>query len=467
MGFGEPIFLFAFLPALLLIFLLVPAACRNALLLLASLLFYAWGEPFFVLVALASALFDLLCARLLLARPAASWRRGWLTLGIAVNLGLLCWYKYAGFLYGETRGLLVGWLALPDFLAPALPIAVSFIVFEKITYLVDVARGTTPPARPGQYLLYVFLFPKLLAGPILRYHELAPQLGRRPLLQEDLVVGLQRFAFGLAKKLLVADLLAPLVEDAFGRPAGGLECWYAWLGLLAFTLQIYFDFSGYSDMAIGLARCFGFRLLENFDRPYLALSPRDFWRRWHMSLTRFIRDYLYKPLGGDRRGPARTYLNLWICFLLSGLWHGAAWTFLLWGAWHGLLLTLDRMAPGRLLARQRAALRWAVTLLLVMLGWVLFRAPGLAAAGDYLLALAGVGSGPMEFLVLPRDALAALAAGTVLLLLPAAAPLERWRRGLLQGPAGAGGMALALLLLSLSLGQSLTVSFQPFLYFRF
>lgn len=467
MGFGEPIFLFAFLPCLLLLFVVVPAACRNILLLAASLLFYAWGEPHFVLVALASALFDLLCARMLVARPASAWRGFWLTSGVAANLGLLAWYKYAGFAYATAEGLLADWITLPAFIAPALPIAVSFIVFEKITYLVDVARGVTPPARPGQYLLYVFLFPKLLAGPILQYHELAPQLARRPLLQEDLALGLQRFAFGLAKKLLIADLLAPLVEDAFSRPAGGLECWYAWLGLLAFTLQIYFDFSGYSDMAIGLARCFGFRLLENFDRPYLALSPRDFWRRWHMSLTRFIRDYLYKPLGGDRKGPARTYANLWICFLLSGLWHGAAWTFLLWGAWHGLLLTLDRAAPGRLLARQVAPLRWAVTLLLVMLGWVLFRAPSLPAAGDYLLALVGLGTQPMDFLVLPHDALAALVAGTLLVILPAAAPLARRFRGLLQGPTGVGGMTLALLLLSLSLGQSLTVSFQPFLYFRF
>ncbi len=467
MGFGEPIFLFAFLPGLLLVYLLVPPLLRNPLLLAGSLLFYAWGEPVFVLVALASALLDLLIVRAMTSREGPRWRHAWLVLGVVMNLGILAWYKYAGFAYGELRGLAADWWALPDFLAPALPIAVSFIVFEKITYIVDVHRGDAPRAGTRDYLLYVFLFPKLMAGPILQYHDLAPQLRRRDVLRQDLTVGLLRFTIGLAKKVLIADSLAVIVDEAFGRPAGGLESWYAWLALLAFFLQLYFDFSGYSDMAIGLARCFGFRLRENFLRPLIAESPRDFWQRWHISLTRFIRDYLYAALRGRRRGPLRTLVNLWICFLATGLWHGASWNFILWGACHGLYLTLDRIGGGTLLRRLPRALRIAITFLLVMLSLVLFRTPTLDGAGAYYATLLGLGEGRIDYLLLPRDGLAALAAGMAIVFLPAIPAVDRfcrgWRFELARGPL----LAAALVLLALAVGRATTVAFHPFLYFRF
>lgn len=467
MGFSEPVFLFAFLPAMLLAYLVVPPALRNALLLAGSLLFYAWGEPVFVLVALGSALLDLLVVRIMLARPGERWRHAWLLVGVALNLGLLVWYKYAGFLYGELRGATVGWLALPDLLAPALPIAVSFIVFEKITYVVDVYRGDGPPARPRDYLLYVFLFPKLMAGPILQYHDLAPQMGRRALRQQDLAVGLLRFSVGLAKKLLIADSIAVIADDVFARGAGELESWYAWLGLLAFAMQLYFDFSGYSDMAIGLARCFGFRLRENFRRPYLAESVRAFWQRWHISLMLFIRDYLYRALRSERRGPLRTYAILWICFLATGLWHGANWTFIVWGALHGLLLTLERLGGGRLLKRLPRALRILVTFLLVMLTLAIFRATDLSHAGTYLGALFGLGSGEIEFLVLPRDGLFALAAALAIVFLPGFPAVDRLASRLCLGEARPLALAGGLVLLALAAGKAMSVAFHPFLYFRF
>ena len=466
MGFGEPVFLYGFLPAVLLVYLLTPAAARNLLLLACSLLFYAWGEPVFVLVALASALADLLVVRCMLARPAPGWRHAWVSLGVALNLALLAWYKYAGFLWRQMQGLADGWVALPDFLAPVLPIAVSFIVFEKITYVVDVYRGRTAPARPGNYLLYVFLFPKLLAGPILQYHDLAPQFRRRPLRAEDLGAGLLRFCVGLAKKLLIADSLAVIVDEAFARDPAALEGWYAWLALLCFFVQLYFDFSGYSDMAIGLARCFGFRLRENFRRPYLAESLREFWQRWHISLTRFIRDYLYAALRHDRAA-WRVYVNLWICFLATGLWHGANWTFIVWGACHGAVLTLERLGVERRMRRLPRALRILAVNLLLLLSLSLFRAPDIAAAWDYLHALAGSGGGRIDYLSLPRDSLAALAVGLAIIYLPGLPAVERFCARYPFSRPRAWQYAGALLLLALSVGKATTAAFHPFIYFRF
>jgi alginate O-acetyltransferase complex protein AlgI len=320
-------------------------------------------------------------------------RRLALTVGIAGNLGMLIVYKYADFLLGNLNALLspFGPHLLP-LLHIALPIGVSFVVFEKITYLVDTYRGVSwPAASLWDYALFVFFFPKLLAGPILKYHEMRDQIAAPPPIQwSDFGDGFLRFARGLGRKLLIADPLGAFANQVFSADPANLGASYAWLGLACFAVQIYFDFAGYSDMAIGLARMLGFRLRENFNAPYISQSLTEFWRRWHISLTTWIRDYLYRPLGGNRQGEARTYLNLWICFLASGLWHGASWNFVLWGAYNGLFLTLDRMFLRDTLQRCGRIVATAITLFIVMIGWALFRSEQPSRLLPFLGALFGM-----------------------------------------------------------------------------
>jgi alginate O-acetyltransferase complex protein AlgI len=464
--FTSPFFLFCFLPTFLALYALLPTRVANPLTLVASLLFYGWSEPVFVFVAIGSALLDLALVRLM-AVSADPRRRRWLMgLGVAANLGLLGYFKYTTFAVGIGRSL-AGALgvSLPPFYDIALPIGVSFIVFEKITYIVDVYRGVGAPAgRIRDYLLYVFLFPKLLAGPIVKYHDIAGQLGARPRRLDDWAEGLTRFAVGLAKKVLLADTAAELADAAFAGGGGPVGFRLAWLGALAFSVQIYFDFSGYSDMAIGLARLMGFRLMENFDRPYLAVGFGEFWRRWHISLSTWIREYLYRPLGGNRVAPSRVYANLWICFLASGLWHGAAWTFVVWGAYQGVFITLERLGLDRVLARLPRWMGIGLTFLAVTVGWVLFRAPDLPSAAAYLAALARPGL-PERFVIVTADQWCALVVGLAICLLPALPTFAR--------PAWAPTlplpvrMALALPLLVLTAAKVMTVAYNPFLYFRF
>jgi len=462
--FTSPLFLFGFLPAVLALYALLPARLTNGVLLVASVLFYAWGEPIFVVFALGSALLDLGIVRLLAATADARRRHRLVAAGVAANLGLLAYFKYATFAVGVGRSLAAAMLGvtLPPMFAIALPIGVSFIVFEKITYIVDVYRGVGSPARRlRDYLLYVFLFPKLLAGPIVKYHDIAGQLAARSRRFEDWTEGFTRFVFGLAKKVLIADTMAEVADLAFAPDTGPPGFRLAWLGAVAFSLQIYFDFSGYSDMAIGLARVLGFRLMENFDRPYLAVGFGEFWRRWHISLSTWIRDYLYLPLGGNRVGPRRLYVNLWICFLASGLWHGAAWTFVVWGAYQGFFLTLERLFLGRALARLPRALGALLTFTAVTVGWVLFRAPDLTAAARYLAAMARP-SLPARFAIITPDQWWTLAAGLLICALPALRPLAAPLR-----PRPLARLAAALPLLLLAAGKAMTVTYNPFLYFRF
>ena len=468
MLFSSPLFLFLFFPLATLAVLAAPRRARDWVLLGASGLFYFWGEPRFFFLVIASAMADyLIGARVhaALGTPAA---RRWLALGVALNLALLGCFKYMDFFIGSVNRLLAP-LGNEGFglLHIALPIGVSFIVFEKISYLVDIGRGRAPPAPLlRDYLLYVLLFPKLLAGPIVKYHDFAPQLREHRITADDLTIGFARFLRGLAKKVLIADTLGQVADQVFGLPAWQLGFANAWLGLACFTLQIYFDFSAYSDMAIGLARMFGFRLMENFNLPYCARSFTEFWHRWHISLSTWIREYLYLPLGGNRHGAVRTAVNLWLCFLLSGLWHGAQWTFVLWGAYHGLMLTLDKLFWVRLSARLPGLMQTAITLLLVMLGWAIFRSPTLEQMGNFFSALfSPAREGRLLFLT--RDIWLALIAGTLLSVAPAWFDLQR-ARATWQGPRARVAAYWALAAVGLfALGKAVTVTFQPFLYFRF
>ena len=439
-------------------------------LLIVSTLFYLWGEPVFVLVLFASTAVDYALSFYLSEPTPIRTRRLALATGIIGNFAVLVVYKYADFIADNLNLALAPMTAsrIP-LLHLALPIGVSFVVFEKITYLVDTYRGISRPATSfHDYCLFVLFFPKLLAGPILKYHEMKDQIASPPAVKwSDFQEGFLRFARGLGRKLLIADPLGAFVNQVFAEDPSSLSTGLAWLGLASFTLQIYFDFAGYSDMAIGLARMLGFRLKENFNSPYIAQSITEFWRRWHISLTTWIRDYLYIPLGGDRRGDACTYFNLWICFLASGLWHGANWNFVLWGAYNGLFLTLDRLFLRDALARCGAVVSTAVTLFIVMIGWAIFRSETPAHLLPFLSVLFGVsrGSTTME---IPAEVPFTLILGAFISLLPAtriygsligAYENRAWLRG-----ATITGLVL---LYVLAIARAVTVPFQPFIYFRF
>ena len=460
MLFHEPLFLFLFGPTVGLAYLLARRshAARFAVLLAASVAFYLWAEPVFVPVVVLSAALDHALARRI-ARGGSQAAR--LTaLGVAANLGLLVYYKYLGFI-ALNAGFSVA--------AIALPVGLSFIVFEKITYLVDVRRGVAAPAdRLASYLLYVFFFPKLLAGPIIKFHDFAAQLRAVPEARaEDFWVGFERFAQGVATKVLLANTLGRGADMVFGAidtaPAAPIGGAVAWWGVALFTGQILFDFSAYSDMAIGLARMLGFRLLENFDRPYVSASVTEFWRRWHISLTSWIREYLYVPLGGNRRGVARQYANLWVCFLASGLWHGAAWTFVAWGAWNGAFLVLDRLVLLRVLARAPHLAARAVTMTIVTLGWVVFRAPSLHQAGRVLVAMASPNQvSALNGVYVTNDMRCALIAAAAIALVPRAASV--FPRGAPWAPRTQAAM---LAMFVLAVGKTAADPFTPFIYFRF
>jgi alginate O-acetyltransferase complex protein AlgI len=388
MLFNSQEFVFLFLPLVWWVF----AALRRAgrwqgvfgWLLAASLAFYGWWDPRYLALIVGSIAVNYAVGRWL-GRPVPP--RGLLAVGVAFNLGLLGAFKYAGFALANWQALTGIEASLPQIV---LPLGISFFTFQQIAYLVDVARGEPAERDVVRYALFVTFFPQLIAGPIVHFKQMMPAFDALPRRQDhalDLAVGLSIFAIGLAKKVLVADSLAPHVGPVFDAPPGSPppDMLTAWTALAAYTFQIYFDFSGYSDMAVGLARMFGIALPVNFFSPYKATSIADFWRRWHMTLSAFLRDYLYIPLGGNRRGPTRTAVNLFLTMAIGGFWHGANWTFLAWGCWHGALLVAQRAIGVRVPALPGAAL----TFLAVMLGWVWFRAPSMEAALGFYAALFG------------------------------------------------------------------------------
>ena len=480
MVFTTHIFVFYFLPAVLFAYYAIPpvgrmarlspeavSRSRNALLLAASYVFYGWWNPWFVLLMLLVTLANYACGEAI-ARPGASRlrRKRALAAAVAVSLGTLAVFKYLVFFQVNLNEVLTrcGAGSLPV-LQIALPVGISFYTFQALSYSIDVYRGTAPPARSlADFACYIALFPQLVAGPIVRYHTVAEQLVGRSHTLERFASGVALFVLGFAKKVLLANPLGSVADAAFA--ASGLTAFDAWLGVTAYAFQIYFDFCGYSDMAVGLGRMLGFEFMKNFDAPYRAESITEFWRRWHISLSTFLRDYLYIPLGGSRRGAGRTYLNLGLVMLLGGLWHGANWTFVAWGAFHGLLLAGERRLGRQTLYRAlpRPA-RVAVTFALVLISWVLFRSESLGAAGDYLKTMFGMGGGGegaffvAAYLYQPTPvALMLLCAALVAAPLQAHQWSERitWPKALVLAPA----FLLALLAM-------FTQAFNPFLYFQF
>jgi len=362
MNFASVTFLYYFLPILVGLYYICPNRCwKNGCLLFASLAFYAWGEGLFILLLLGSILLNHFFVQLIHRQNA---KKTILAIAVAANLALLFFFKYAGWAWSSLIG--TNAQALPIHL----PLGISFFTFQAISMLVDVYRGVKPPASVLKTGLYISMFPQLIAGPIVRFNEIRDQIDKRQEKWDRFCSGMLIFILGLSQKVLLADTLSIPADAAFSAQAGQLSIMAAWIGLACFSLQIYYDFAGYSNMAIGLGRFFGFELPRNFEHPYSAKSFREFWQRWHMTLSRWFRDYLYIPLGGSRRGQIMTFRNLLIVFVLCGLWHGANWTFLVWGLWHGAFLIGERLAAQKWKARPPAFIGMFYVCLFVPLGWV-------------------------------------------------------------------------------------------------
>ena len=476
MVFSDPVFLFAFMPCCLLLLWAGGWRVRNQFLIAVGTVFYIWGGRGFVLLLAASVIGNHLAATRLARwrteRPAAG--RRLVQLVVVLNLTSIGVWKYGGFAVAQTSALMrAAGLHAGATVHLALPIAISFYTFQCISYVIDVWRGTSQPApKLTDFAAYILLFPHLIAGPIVRYADIEHDLLTVPAHRyDDFVEGAPRFFWGLAKKVMVADQVAAIANASFDLPYGHYTTASVWIGALAYAVQIYFDFSGYSDMAIGLARMLGFHFPENFNRPYSAVSITDFWRRWHMSLSSWFRDYVYIPLGGNRRGPVRTYANLSIVFLLTGLWHGANWTFIVWGLFHGACLVIERLTGlGVHGTPSWAPLRRLVTFTLVCLGWVLFRSRDLPHAMHFFYVMFLPHGGPIPLgldVYLTTQRLFWWAVGISVIFMPADGQIGRvltYRSG---RSADALRLAMVLMVAPLACMYALSSTFSPFLYFQF
>ncbi len=394
MLFSEPAFLLFFLPLLFAIYFAVPKVLRNTVLLIFSLGFYAYGEKLFVLLMLFSIGLNYMLGLAIHKAATPAGKKAWLVTGIVGDLGLLIAFKYANFLVDNLNAAM-SVVQLPTVqLDPVhLPIGISFFTFQAMSYIIDLYRGEVKVQKnPFDLALYISLFPQLIAGPIVRYHDISEQLKGRRHSFMGFAYGVERFLIGLGKKMIIANAVAYPCDQIFALPDNEITTPLAWLGIICYTLQIYFDFSGYSDMAIGLGRMFGFKFLENFNYPYISQSITEFWRRWHISLSSWYRDYLYIPLGGNRVSPRRTYFNLMTVFFLCGLWHGSSWNFVIWGMYHGFFLIFERLGLGALLKKMPRPVRHLYCLLVAVIGWVFFRAETLPQSLTFIGAMFGIGS---------------------------------------------------------------------------
>ncbi len=460
MVFSSLPFLFLFLPAVLLVSHILPFRFRNGFLLLANLVFYAYGEPVYILIMIGSILVNFFTGMLLGRLNGKGLRRFVLAVGIVLNLAALGVFKYAGLFVGTLRQI-PSLSGLPE-VDIALPIGISFYTFQAVSYLIDVYWRDCEASRQFiSFACYISLFPQLIAGPIVRYRDVNEQLTGRQETPALFNSGVRIFVVGLAKKVLLANQFGRLWDAASADPlaAGAVM---AWCGAIAYTLQIYFDFSGYSDMARGLGRMLGFEFCVNFDYPYISRSVTEFWRRWHISLSSWFRDYVYIPLGGNRCGRVRQCVNILIVWALTGFWHGAGWNFLFWGFYYGVLLLLEKLLLGRFLRKLPGAVQWLYTMLIVIIGWIFFASPDLSSALKYLSVMFSLTPGDGVLRAMPWAGMAAIGC---LAADPMARNLwERWKdkpfMPLLEGVLCAAALVLCV-------GSLVSDSYNPFLYFRF
>ena len=470
MLFSSLVFLWFFLPAAVFLYYLAPGRnAKNIVLFAASLIFYGWGGPRYLLLVLLTAL---LCYAAGLCLDAAGERTALKKLSVGVfvliTLGILGYFKYYNF-FAATAGRLAGKELFPlrDIV---LPLGISFYTFQAISYVVDVYRGKSPAQKNLFHMaLYLFLFPQILSGPIIKYHQVAGQLTNRNETISMQFYGIKRFVYGLAKKVLLANTFGQSVDYIMGVPSGQMGTLTAWLAVILYTLQIYYDFSGYSDMAIGLGRIFGFYYEENFNYPYLSSSITEFWRRWHISLSTWFRDYLYIPLGGNRKGLGRTCVNLFIVFLATGLWHGASMTFIIWGIYHGIFILSERLWLKKVLDRNPVKfLNHLYAMVVVVFGWLLFRAPSMTYAIDLAKAMIRPSKGLWNAGLFANNKILFLAVLGILLCGPVQALFPRFRNHIFdEENVSYGDIAVMIMLLFLSTMVVVSSTYTAFIYFQF
>ncbi len=471
MVFSSTVFIFIFLPAVLCIHFLLNEKFRNLFILLVSLFFYAWGEQLLVLLMICSICVNFITGNLISACQKKKKNKSaalFLFLGITINLLALFYYKYIHFIVEILSDIGINIQA--DLSHIILPIGISFFTFQSISYLIDVHRKTVKSQQNIINLgMYISLFPQLIAGPIVRYADINKEIENRTITTDLFSAGISRFIIGFAKKVIIANNAGMMADLIFNIPVGELSTSLTWLGVLCYTLQIYYDFSGYSDMAIGLGKMLGFNFKENFDHPYISTSIREFWRRWHISLSSWFRDYLYIPLGGNRKGIYRTYFNLVIVFFITGLWHGASWNFIIWGLFHGLFMIIEKLNTYKLPARL-TILKRIYLLLVVMIGWVLFRAENMTYAWHFILKMFSFSSGSnnIPYLYLNSFVIIVIFSGIVF-----AMPIRKFIEAKLSIITGNKewykfvNHSFYLLVFIFSVIELAQTTYNPFIYFRF
>ena len=477
MLFASSIFLFLFLPLFLGIYYVTPFRWRSLVILLGSYTFYGWWRIDFMVLFAAVTAFNYVISKYMVRHvEGQKWHKRWLFIGIAGNLLVLGYFKYFNFGVDSLNALLVGMGSEPMTLwSVILPIGISFYIFQAASYLIDVYRGEVKVASSFlDFAAFIALFPQLIAGPVLRYKDVEDQFTSRTHTLDKFNEGVMRFACGFCKKVLIADTIAPVADAAFALENPSLMD--SWIGILAYAAQLYFDFSGYSDMAIGLGLMMGFRFMENFNHPYISRSITEFWRRWHISLSTWLRDYLYIPLGGNRKGEVRTYVNLFLTMLLGGFWHGANWTFVFWGMWHGGILAFERLIGGKKELVYPKLIAWPLTLLLVLIGWVMFRAPTMSVAIDMYKGMLGMHatglSDTLAWRITPLEITTLILAYGFIAISPVVMRMKYSLNNTTYAPywgrhVGVLGQLLLVLLFILAITKLITDSFSPFLYFQF
>ena len=471
MTFSSLTFTTLFFPAVLILyFICTDLRWRNGVLLVASLIFYSWGEPIWVLAMIGSTAINYVAAMLIGRASSPGLRKTALVVGAAASLAVLFYFKYAAFLVNSVTSLFGVSFSIPVL---ELPIGISFYTFQVLTYTVDVYRGKSPVQRdPFKLMLYVSCFPQLIAGPIVQYSDVAVMLDERESTLEGFTEGMKRFAVGLSKKVLLANVCGLIIEELpSAAGASGMSVLGAWYISVLYSLQLYFDFSGYSDMAIGMGRIFGFTYKENFNYPYISKSASEFWRRWHISLGSFFRDYVYIPLGGNRHGRARTALNLAIVWALTGLWHGASWNFVIWGLYYGVLIILEKLVLADFREKLPGAAQHIAALFLIVVGWTVFYYTDMGCLGKHLGAMFGIGaaglSDPVTMAVIRKYTVLPLIAAIASL--PILPRLKAWlgKHEKLEGAADIVSLVCLTVLMLLSMIFIVGQSYNPFIYFRF
>jgi len=473
MVFSSSLFLVYFLPLFITIYILLPRVAKNPFILVSSIFFYAWGAPDFIFIVLGAIVADFYIVKLM-HHAQGKKKIWWASFSVILNIGLLGYFKYANFFLDNINYLFeaIGWQQV-KWMEVALPIGISFFTFQKITYAIDVYRKVHEPLnKVTDYAMYILMFPQLIAGPIVRYNEIADQIVDRRKYENtsNRITGFFRFIIGLAKKVLIANVLGEQVDLIFAMDPGSLTTATAWLGVIAYAFQIYFDFSGYSDMAIGIGRMIGFKFPENFNNPYVSQSITEFWRRWHITLGRFMKNYLYIPLGGNRVSTTRLFFNLWMVFLISGLWHGAAWNFVIWGAFHGLFLVLDRLFLLKFYEKTGKIPSVIITFFISLVGWVFFRSETLPQAMTFLEKMFSA-NGDLIQVDIGSKFIFIFILAVVFSFMAVVPGVEKWQENVL-GYTGKLNRLICMTLFSIlfyiiCLASVTSSGFNPFIYFRF